>query len=93
MGIHSIESVYMHQVSLVCLQQLSCCGNHVSVIGLYYRLYTRHGRKLKSQVKHTTTSPEWNEDFKFLVHVPQQQFLNGVLKDWVRLSASDVIGR
>lgn len=57
------------------------------------RLYTRHGRKLKSQVKHTTTTPEWHEDFRFLVHVPGQQYLNGVLKDWDRLSASDEIGR
>lgn len=56
-------------------------------------LYTRHGRKMKSQVKHNTTSPEWNEDFRFLVHVPGQQYLNGELKDWDRLSASDEIGR
>jgi len=57
------------------------------------RLYTRHGRKMKSQVRHNTTSPEWNEDFRFLVHVPGQQYLNGELKDWDRLSASDEIGR
>ena len=56
-------------------------------------LYTRHGRKLKSQVRHNTTSPIWNEDFRFLVHVPGQQYLNGELKDWDRLSASDEIGR
>ena len=48
---------------------------------------------MKSQVKHNTTSPEWNEDFRFLVHVPGQQYLNGELKDWDRLSASDEIGR
>ncbi len=48
---------------------------------------------MKSQVRHNTTSPEWNEDFRFLVHVPGQQYLNGELKDWDRLSASDEIGR
>ena len=56
-------------------------------------LYTRHGRKLKSQVRHNTTSPVWDESFRFLVHVPGQQYLNGELKDWDRLSASDEIGR
>ena len=57
------------------------------------RLYTRHGRKLKSQVRHNTTSPVWDESFRFLVHVPGQQCLNGELKDWDRLSSSDEIGR
>ena len=44
-------------------------------------------------MQHNTTSPVWNEDFKFLVHVPGQQYLTGELKDWDRLSASDEIGR
>lgn len=57
------------------------------------RLSVRDKRKVKSQVKSNTYSPEFNETFELLVHEPQHQSLTAILYDYDLLSAADELGR
>ncbi|KAK9861272.1 hypothetical protein WJX84_001563 [Apatococcus fuscideae] len=58
----------------------------------YVTLFTRPKHKFKTQVKENTLHPVWNEDFRCLVHVPEQQQLTCVLYDYDTLGQPDVIG-
>lgn len=56
------------------------------------RLFTRAKHKFKTQVKQNTLHPVWNEDFRCLVHVPEQQQLTCVLYDYDTVGQPDIIG-
>ena len=57
-----------------------------------FRLFTRAKHKFKTQVKQNTLHPVWNEDFRCLVHVPEQQQLTCILYDYDTLGQPDTIG-
>ena len=60
---------------------------------VWYRLFVRDKRKLKTQVKQNTTKPVWNEEFQLLVHEPEHQSLSLHMFDHDVLSVDDEIGR
>ncbi|WOK94686.1 synaptotagmin-2 [Canna indica] len=46
----------------------------------------------KTQVKHSNLEPEWNEEFKFVIKDPENQFVELNVYDWERVGQHDKIG-